>query len=204
MQALGEASPIVAVAATVCSALWQGHVGDARAILESGAAEHLPAAYLALFDLIAQALSGPPWPLDLMPETTGTLTYPIRALVHYLRGETEAGDHLLSERYADRVAAAGHAFQRFTPFYPGPLVSALGPAGTEPDLDWLCNWVFDPPLPGLWPVNRAMSAVLLGERGHPMASQLASRAIQIVTATQPDVAVATWITERARTVIRTA
>jgi hypothetical protein len=201
MQTLGEHQPVTATGAIVCSALWQGHVDEARETLSAPLG--IPPNVSALFNLIATALAGPEWPADTDAGTSGTLSYPIRALIHYLRGEREAGDQLLVDRYEERIAAAGHAFQRFTPFYPGPLASALGPPSTHPDVDWLCQWIFEPSLPGLWPVNRAISAVVLGERGHALASQLASQAIDIVASTKPDAAVAAWITERARALIRT-
>jgi hypothetical protein len=93
---------------------------------------------------------------------------------------------------------AGHAFQRFTPFFPGALTAALGPADTAPPLAWLESWIFEPPLPGLWAVHRCMTAMLLAERDPDNARRYAGPALETLNTVDPDPRVRRWIEERLR------
>jgi hypothetical protein len=197
MRALGESPTVEAPAAAVCAALWQGRVSEARRLLESPMSSGIPLQLQSVFDLIALTLEGPNWPLDSDPEPTGTLTYPMHALIRYLRGERDAGDRLLVARYDDRIAWAGHAYQRFMPFYPASVVTTLGPASTEPDTAWLHQWMVDPPLPGLWTVYRAIAAIVFAEHHPDRRAEFATGALALMARVTPDEGVGRWITERA-------
>ena len=86
--------------------------------------------------------------------------------------------------------------QRFSPYFPGALISALGPADTEPDIAWLLGWIHDPPFPGLWIVHRAICAALLSERADPPEPGLAEAALRLLRSTNADESVRQWIGER--------
>jgi hypothetical protein len=144
--------------------------------------------------LECRALAGPPWSFDDIPTLPSTAAHNERALLHYLREEREQGDALLRERHADRVRDVGHAFQRFTPVFPGALVAALGPLDTAPNAEWLIQWIIDPPLSGMWVVHRAIAAMLLAERGGDRA--LVTAAHRLLEQANPDAIVASWIRRR--------
>jgi hypothetical protein len=90
----------------------------------------------------------------------------------------------------------GSGRQRFSPYFPGALVAALGPPDTEPDVAWLLRWIHEPPFPGLWVVHRAICALLLSERDEPPEPGLADTAMQLLESTNADDSVRKWIRER--------
>jgi tetratricopeptide (TPR) repeat protein len=182
----------------VCSLEWTGRVKDARALFDHRVRKLLPTQLSALHELVLRALEGPPWRLAGLDtlETTTLHNYD-RALLHLLRGEHPDADTLFRERYADRMRMTGSARQRFSPYFPGALISALGPDDTEPDIEWLLGWIHRPPFPGLWIVHRAICALLLSERADPPEAGLAETAIRLVDSTTTDDAVRRWIGERA-------
>jgi hypothetical protein len=183
----------------VCSLSWIGMKHAARETFDNRIRAHLPPQIAALYELVLRELEGPPWSLEglgLLDLTT--LHLYDRALLHLLRGERAEADELFRVRYADRKRMSGTARQRFSPYFPGALISALGPADTEPDLDWLLGWIHRPPFPGLWIVHRAICALLLSERADPPEPGLAETAIQILDSSAADESVRQWISERAR------
>jgi hypothetical protein len=204
MRGLGEPNPVEPSAAAVCAALWQGRVAEATTLLETHVGDSLPPLHRAIVELIIRALAGPPWPLDDLPRTDATLANPERAMLHLLRGERGQADALLQERFVERSAVVGTFRQRFTPFFPGALVLALGPPGTQPDHAWLEHWIHDAPLPGLWPVNRAIAAILLAEQHHERRDALARAALALIEPLRADDRVAGWITQRAETLLETS
>jgi len=180
----------------LCSLLWTGQESRARALFDTRVRAHLPHDFAALFELVFRALSGPPFEAGPeRPETT--MAHNELALLHMLRGEWDAADALLRARYRDRLLTAETPRQRFGPYFPGALVSALGPPDTEPDVDWLLGWIHDPPFPGLWIVHRAICALLLSERAEPPEAGLADHAIALLGPAEADASVLAWIGERA-------
>jgi hypothetical protein len=172
----------------VCSLAWRGRSTAARSLFDGRVRPRVPAQLSALYELVLRELEGPPWSLeglDLLDITT--LHHYERALLHLLRGEQAQADVLFRERYEERMRMTGSARQRFSPYFPGALVSALGPPDTEPDVEWLLRWIHSPPFPGLWIAHRAICALLLSERAEPPETGLADA----------DVSVRRWISERA-------
>jgi hypothetical protein len=202
MRALGEPKPVEASAAVVCAAIWQGHLREASQLLDTTIGEALPPVHRAIVDLTVRALAGPPWALDGLPSTPGTTGHPERALLHLLRGERAEAETLLNERLSERRAAVGDFTPRFTPFFPGPLVLPLASTSGTADRDWLVGWILKAPLPGLWPVNRAVAAVLLSEQDPSLRTSLAQAALTLTEQVDPDESVARWITERARSLLQ--
>jgi hypothetical protein len=201
MRSLGASPTIETPTAAVCAALWQGQVAEARRLLASPRTAGVPQALRPVLELIALTLAGPDWTSAENVLSTGTLAHPIRALIHYLRGEQAAGDRLLVARYEDRMASVGNAFQRFVPIYPGSAVTALGPPETEPDANWLQRWVFAAPLPGLWTAYRAVAAIVFAEQQPDRRSEFASGALALIQSVNADDGVASWITQRAEALI---
>jgi hypothetical protein len=115
-----------------------------------------------------------------------------------LRGEPDLADELLRQRFNHRIAESGHAFQRFSPFFAGALVAALGPADTQPDVDWLRHIVLRPAFPRMWVAHRAVVALLLAERTRDR--QLAREALALLSAVPADPVVWQWMAERAHRV----
>jgi hypothetical protein len=196
IRALGE-SAIIPPATAICAALWSGKVAVAKKLLAGPIGRPLPAVHATLFTLNARVLEGPPWRTEVAAAISGTVTNRELALLHYLRGEREQADHLLIERHIERVGKAGLSFERFTPFFPGPLVAALGPAASDSDRRWLKAWILDAPLPGLWLVHRAIAAVLLAERDDEDRADMARACLALLERAQPDAPVRRWIEARA-------
>jgi hypothetical protein len=183
----------------ICSLLWQGTVEPARELFDATVARHLPPQLRAVYELVLRAVEGHPWSLAGIDDLDlTTLHLYDRALIHLLRHETAIADSLLRERYADRKRTSGSTRQRFSPYFPGALISALGPPDAEPDVAWLLGWIHEPPFPGLWVVHRAICALLLSERAEPPEPGLADAALRILDTTDADVAVRGWIEARAR------
>jgi hypothetical protein len=195
MRQLGESRPMEAVGAAIASALWQGRVDRATELLANPETAVVPPVHQEIFRLTIRALAGPPWPVDDLQEPHDSSTHNERALLHYLRGEPHLGDELLRDRYQERLAQGAHATQRFTPYFPGALVAALGPADTGPDTEWLRRWIYDAPLPGLWPANRAVAALLLAERSDGDLSLL-DHSLRLIGQLQADTGVSAWIVAR--------
>jgi hypothetical protein len=181
----------------LCSLAWAGMPATARELLEDRVANHLPAQLATLLELVLRALEGPPWPLDglELPETTSI--HNERSLLHLLRGERPEAEALLRDRYEDRLRTMGSGRQRFSPYFPGALVSALGPPDAAPDVSWLLERIHRPPFPGVWVVHRAICALLLSERADPPEPALAEAAMRLVESTNADDSVRQWIFERA-------
>ena len=139
-----------------------GNARRRRDLFDNRVRDHLPPQMAALYELVLRELEGPPWSLEgLELLDTTTLHHYERALLHLLRDEQAEADALFRERYEDRKRMTGSARQRFSPYFPGALISALGPPDTEPDVAWLLGWIHRPPFPGLWVVHRAICALLL-------------------------------------------
>jgi tetratricopeptide (TPR) repeat protein len=181
----------------LCSLAWAGMPSTARELLEERVASRLPPQLATLLELVLRALEGPPWPLEGLELPATTSLHNERSLLHLLRGERREAEVLLRERYDDRLRTVGSARQRFSPYFPGALVAALGPAETEPQVDWLLGWIHDPPFPGLWIAHRAICALLLSERPEPPEPELADVARRLIDSTNADEPVRRWITERA-------
>jgi hypothetical protein len=182
----------------VCSLVWSGRVAAARHLFVDRVRAHLPAPLTLLYELVLRELEGPPWALDgleLLEDTT--LHHYERALLHLLRGERGEADALFRERYADRKRTSGTARQRFSPYFPGALISALGPPDTDPDTQWLLGWIHLPPFPGVWIAHRAICALLLSETAEPPEPGLATTAKRLVTSTDADESAISWVCERA-------
>ena len=183
--------------AAICSLAWSGMSSAARGLFDDRVRDHMPRDLSALYELALRALEGPPWSLggfDL-PETT--IAHNERALVHFLRDERSLADSLLRTRYIERRRMIGTAHQRFSPYFPGALVAALGPPDTEPDVNWLLGWINKPPFPGVWIAHRAICAVLLSERADPPEPNLAQAAMRLLDTTNADDSVRQWIGDRA-------
>jgi tetratricopeptide (TPR) repeat protein len=148
----------------------------------------------AIADLSYIALLGPPWAAAFNgthpPGAANEL-----ALLHYLRGEHDAGDALLRTRAAF-LTASGSSYERFNVVFPGPLLMALGPPDIAPRVDWLVEQILRPALRNLWAIHRAICAALLAERQHEQARELASAGLAILDRAKPDPVVSTWLTER--------
>ena len=183
--------------AAVCSLAWPGRSGAARRIFRDRVRAHVPTHLAVLYELVLRSLEGPPWAMDDLELPRNTMVHNERALLHLLRGEDVIAADLLRERHDDRLRTAGSARQRFSPYFPGALVAALGPPETEPDVAWLLKWIHRPPFPGLWVVHRAICALLLSERAEPPEPGLAETAIRLVDSTNADDSVRRWIGERA-------
>jgi hypothetical protein len=183
--------------AAVCSLLWQGRARDARRLFGARIVGRHPDQAVALYELVLRALEGDPWRIDNVDVPATTVTHYDRALLHMLRGEQHAADTLCRERYEDRRRVSGSGRQRFSPYFPGALIAALGPPDTEPDVDWLLGWIHDPPFPGLWVVHRAICALLLSERAEPPEPGLADHAIRLLGFADADDSVLAWIGARA-------
>ncbi len=181
----------------VCSLVWEGMADSARRAFDGRVRQRLPHQLASLYELVVRALEGPPWSVKGVdvPEGT-TLHHYDRALLHLLRGEQAEADTLFRERYADRVSM-GSTRQRFSPYFPGALISALGPPDTEPDVEWLLGWIHRPPFPGVWISHRVICAVLLSERAQPPQTGLERTAIELLETATADESVRRWITERA-------
>ncbi|HEX4490096.1 MAG TPA: protein kinase [Acidimicrobiia bacterium] len=198
-RALGDVSRIEPEMGAVCSLAWTGRAHAARELLSEKVRDRLPPQIAASYELVVRALEGPPWTLDGVDALDlTTLHHYDRALLHLLRDEGDAADALLRERYEDRKRTSGSTRQRFSPYFPGALVSALGPSDTEPDVEWLLGWIHEPPFPGLWVVHRAICALLLSERADTPEPGLAATARRIVDMTDADESVRAWISERSR------
>jgi hypothetical protein len=185
--------------AAVCSLAWTGTSGAARRIFDDRVRHDLPAQLTALYELALRALEGPPWPLGDVELPPTTMVHNERALLHLLRGEDPLAHVLLRERYEDRLRTTGSGRQRFSPYFPGALVAALGPADTEPEVGWLLEWIHRPPFPGLWTAHRAICALLLSERSEPPGPGLAATAMRLIESTDADDSVRGWIADRAET-----
>lgn len=182
----------------ICSLAWTGMKDAARDRFDNRVRAHLPAQLAALYELVLLQLEGPPWSLEgLAILDTTTLHLYDRAVLHLLRDEEVEADALFRERYEDRKRMTGSTRQRFSPYFPGALISALGPADTEPDVAWLLGWIHEPPFPGLWVVHRAICALLLSERDEPPEPGLAPAALRLLESTNADDSVRQWIGERA-------
>lgn len=197
---LGEVSEAdTPEAAALCVLLWHGRAHQARELSDDRVAKFFPRQMRTLYELALRALEGPPWSLEgLGYEQTTTLQHYDRALLHLLRSEHAAAQVLFRERYADRKRLTGFARQRFSPYFPGALISALGPSDTEPDVSWLLGWIHDPPFPGVWIAHRAICAVLLSERASPPEPNLAQAAMRLLDSTNADDSVRRWIGDRAQ------
>jgi hypothetical protein len=119
------------------------------------------------------------------------------ALLAYLRGDYDSGDALLRERYARLLEETGQPIQRFTPYFPGALVAALGPSDTAPAVEWLFDWIEKPPFPGYWLVHRAIAALLLAELRDPRRAELSEASLNLLDVALPDPHVRRWIAARA-------
>ena len=195
---LGEASRAnMPEGSALCSILWRGRTSQARALLEERVGDHLSTGTHTLYELVIRALEGPPWRLDGVEFPDLTIIHNERALLHLLRDEHTEADALFRERYAERMSNLGSGRQRFSPYFPGALVAALGPVDTEPDVAWLLGWIHEPPFPGVWIAHRAVCALLLGERAEPPEPGLAEVARRLIESTDADDSVRRWITERA-------
>jgi hypothetical protein len=183
--------------AAVSSLEWSGRSAAARSLLDIRTRHRVPGQLGTLHDLIVRALEGPPWSLDSSMVAQGTSLHHERALLHLLRGDQDDADTLLRERYSDLLMATGSGHQRSSPYFPGALIAALGPADTEPDVAWLLDWIHRPPFPGLWVVHRAICALLLSERADPPEPDLAEAAMRLLDSTNADDSVRQWIGERA-------
>jgi hypothetical protein len=179
--------------------LWQGrHAEFAGAYLEI---ETLPHHLRAMTELHARAIAGPPWEIGGIELPEGTAAHNELALLHLLRGDVDGANTLLIERYRDRVTDAGHAYQRFTPVFPGALIAALGPAETTPNVEWLIGCIRQPVFPGLWVVHRAIAALLLAERDVHQPRQLVRDAIRLIESVPADASVRAWIIDRAQALL---
>jgi len=181
----------------VCSLAWAGRSDAARQLFDNRVRRHLPTQLAALYELVLRQLHGPPWPVDGLDLPLNTTVHNERALLHFLRGEDAFAAALLRERHEDRLRIAGSGRQRFSPYFPGALISALGPPDTDPDVAWLLGWIHDPPFPGLWVAHRAICAVLLSERAEPPEAGLADAGMRLIASTDADPLVRAWISERA-------
>jgi hypothetical protein len=181
-------------AARICVELWQGRLDLAQRM--SRTITEIPPLLAHVIELEFGTLSGPPW-LGAWPGFGGsTVPHNERALLHRLRGEDSVSDELLRERYTERVADVGHSFQRFTPFFPGAISAALGPAATNPPVASFRTWIDDPPFPGLWVVHRVIVALLLAEKLRD--PELARGALETLQQTDADETVRLWISTRAQ------
>ncbi len=201
LSAIGTTTPEADIA-PVSALLWQGRAREARELLNSAEIRGVPPYVLAMFELHLRAVEGPPWTLDDLPPATGTSAHNERALLHLLRHEQAAADDLLDERSADRIADAGHAFQRFTPHFPGALVAALGTSATQEQLRWLTGMISDPAFPGLWVIHRAIAAMLLSERLPAEGSGLRDDALHLLDQVPADAPVRAWIASRLESAAR--
>jgi tetratricopeptide (TPR) repeat protein len=183
--------------AAVCSLAWSGTSSAARRLFDDRVHDHLPQQLAALYELSLRALEGPPWSFAGLDLPATTTVHNERALVHMLRGEYSEADTLLRERYAHRRSTTGSGRQRFSPYFPGALVAALGPPDTEPAVGWLLDWIHRPPFPGLWVAHRAICALLLSERADPPEPGLARAAMRLLESTDADDSVRRWIGDRA-------
>jgi hypothetical protein len=183
--------------AALCVPLWHGRSRDARDLFAHRVAAHLPVQMRTLCELVLRALEGPPWSLDTVDGFATTSLNNERALLHLLRGEQTEAELLFRERYADLLNATGSGHQRFSPYFPGALVAALGPPDTEPKIGWLLEWIHRPPFPGLWIAHRGICALLLSERVDPPEPNLHDAALRLLESTNADDAVREWIGERA-------
>jgi tetratricopeptide (TPR) repeat protein len=183
--------------AAISSLAWSGAASAARRTFEDRVRHRLPSHLTTLYELALRALEGPPWPLNDVALPEITMVHNERALLHLLRGEDDVAQALLRERFEDRRRTSGSRRQRFGPLFPGALVAALGPADTEPDLEWLLGWIHRPPFPGLWVAHRAICALLLSERAEPPEPGLASVARRLIESTSADESVREWIRDRA-------
>ncbi|MCU1427607.1 MAG: serine/threonine protein kinase [Actinomycetia bacterium] len=195
-RAVANADAFQPIFLAISAALWQGKVELARSLLRSHEADELPPVFRTIAELNLRALGGSPWTEAGIDLPHSTSAHNERALLRFLNGEALQANQLLVERHAQCVERAGHAFQRFAPCFAGALVAALGPAETEPAVEWLRTWVVEPPLPGLWVVHRAIAALLLAERDHDRG--LALSAMELLDRVDPDEGVRAWITSRAR------
>jgi eukaryotic-like serine/threonine-protein kinase len=181
----------------VCSLAWAGMSATARGLLEDRVRDRLPVQLATLLELVLRALEGPPWPLGEVELPPTTMVHNERALLHLLRGEDSLAHVLLRERYEDRLRTTGSGRQRFSPYFPGALVAALGPFDTKPEVGWLLEWIHRPPFPGLWTAHRAICALLLSERADPPELGLGETAIRLIASTNADDSVVRWIGQRA-------
>ncbi len=182
--------------AAACSLAWVGMSDAARHLFDERVRSRVPFQIGTVFELVLRAIAGPPWVLDGLDLPETTLPHYDRALLHLLRGEPAIADQLFRERYEDRRRVSGSGRQRFSPYFPGALVAALGPPDTDPRVDWLLEWIHRPRFPGLWIAHRAICALLLAERVNPPEPGLADTAITIIDSTAADASVRAWVSER--------
>jgi hypothetical protein len=176
----------------VAAPLWFGDVERARGQLPLVEATTLR----EMFELTLEGLQGPPW-VQRGKAPAATAAHNERALLHLLAGRDDAAAALLRERHRYLVSA-GTAYQRFNAYFPGALVSALGPDDTEPRREWLLDQIFRPPMPMLWLVHRAIAALILAERGHPARRDLVQAASEMVDKACPNEVVLAWLVPRLR------
>ena len=94
----------------------------------------------------------------------------------------------------------GTGRQRFSPYFPGALVAALGRPTPNPTSTWLLDWIHRPTFPGR--VGRApgdLRAAALRARRAPE-PDLADAAVRLLDSTDADDSVRQWISERARAI----
>src|SRR5262249_17924495 len=122
MRDAGDSQPAEASFPAVCTLLWSGHLHELRLWTEEFDA--LPRLHREMLDLHVRALQGPPWTVPHVGADRDTTFHYERALLHYLRGEDSLAAELLRHRRDALVADRGSTVERFTPNFPGALVTA--------------------------------------------------------------------------------
>jgi hypothetical protein len=181
LRVLGRAAP-----------LWLGHIAVAETMTRN-----LPEVNIVMLSLVERALAGPPWELPAIDAAWGTAFHNELALLAMLAGEGDRASRLLRERHAFLVST-GSTYQRFNAYFPGALVTALGPMDIEPALDWLVGWILEPAFPWMWAVHRCICATLLAERGHPEARTMVDASLRLLDDVRPDPQVRAWLEPRLR------
>ena len=140
------------------------------------------------------SLSEPPWhvpPRDLPLGAANDA-----ALLLYLAGDAEVADDCCGSRsrYLSAERRDARAIQRLS--IPGLWSWRSDRRTSSPRVDWLVERDPEPDLPEFWAVHRALCALILAERGHEEARELASAGLRLSNRSAPSERVRSWLVPR--------
>ncbi len=131
---------------------------------------------------------------DLVPDGTTAFHNELAALAH-IHHAYATSDELLRARHAFLVST-GNTHQGYAPTFSGALFSVLSPSDCEPRIDWFLRQTRNPVYPGLWTFQRALTALLIAERGDADARVFAHEARRLRATIDPDDDVRRWFDPR--------